>query len=223
MFASIGAAFRSLRSSAASGVLLTCVLLTLALFAAGVAGLEYLVSLLPQLGWPWINRALAILAPVMMLVLLWLTGGPVAALFAGLFLDKLAGKIEAQDYPADTPAPGLGFWTGLRSGLSLVLLVLGFDIAMLPLSLALPGPGEVLTLFGNGWLLGREYFELVALRHVAPGMARAVRTRHRWRITAGGLLIALLSVVPLINLVAPLFGVALMVHLFKRIQRGAIR
>ena len=83
MFASIGAAFRSLRSSAASGVLLTCVLLTLALFAAGVAGLEYLVSLLPQLGWPWINRALAILAPVMMLVL------AVAAKIGFVFSPKL--------------------------------------------------------------------------------------------------------------------------------------
>lgn len=223
MFASIGRALRSLVSPGFSGVLLTCVLLTLLLFAAAVVGLEYLISLLPQLGSPWVNRALEVLAPVLMLVLLWFAGGPVTAIFAGLFLDRLAAKIEARDYPADPPAPGLGFWTGLRTGLALALQVLVLDLALLPLDLAFPGPGEVMTLIGNGWLLGREYFELAALRHLPPDQAAALRLRHRWRITAGGLTIALFSMVPLLNLVAPLFGVALMVHLFKRIQHGSPR
>jgi CysZ protein len=222
MFASIGRALRSLGSPPFSGVLLKSMLLTFLLFAACVAGLEYLITLLPQLGWPQVNRALEFLAPVLMLVLLWLAGGPVAALFAGLFLDGLAAKIEARDYPADPPAPGLGFWTGLRTGLSLVLMVLGLNAVLLPLDLAFPGPGEVINLIGNGWLLGREYFELAALRHLPPDQAASLRQRYRWRITGGGLMIALLSIIPLLNLVAPLFGVALMVHLFKRIQHGSV-
>ncbi len=219
MFASIRAALRSMASPALSGVLWKSIGLTLVLFAAGLLGLEYLIALLPQLGSPLVNQALEWMAPILVLVMLWLLGGPVAALFAGLFLDGLAAKIEARDYPGDPPARGLGFWAGLKTGLSLTLLVLGLDIALLPLDILFPGPAEIATLTANGWLLGREYFELAALRHLPAPQVAALRLRYRGRITAAGLAVGLLSMVPLLNLVAPLFGVALMVHLFKRIQR----
>jgi CysZ protein len=217
MFASMAAALRSLGSPAFSGVLFKSIGLTLLLFVAGLAGLEYLVRILPVP--PLAREALEWLAPVMILVLLWLAGGPVAALFGGLFLDGLAARIEARDYPADPPGRDMPILTGIRTGVSLTLLVLGFDLAMLPLDIALPGPGEIITLIGNGWLLGREYFELAALRHMPLAEARALRLRHRGAITGGGLVVALLAMVPLLNLIAPLFGVALMVHLFKRIQK----
>ena len=223
MFASVGAALRSLVSPALGGVLVKSILLTLVLFAVGLAGLEYGIALMPQLGSPVVTRALEWLAPVLTILLLWLLGGPVAALFAGLFLDGLAAKIEARDYPSDPPAPGLSLMAGLRTGLSLTLLVLGFDVAMLPLDVTFPGPAEVATLLGNGWLLGREYFELAALRHLSPAQTSDLRLHYRGRITAAGLLIALASMVPLVNLIAPLFGAALMVHLFKRIQHEAVQ
>ncbi len=173
MFASMGRALALFFTPAAFGVLVKSVLFTLLMFALGCAGLEYLVRVLPFP--PMAREALAWLAPVMTLVLLWLAGGPVAALFAGLFLDVLAGRIEARDYPADPPAPGIGLWTGRKTGIALTLRVLGFDLAMLPLDVAVPGPAEVATLLGNGLLLGREYFELAALRHLPPDKVAALR------------------------------------------------
>jgi len=220
MFASMGRALGVFASPDVFGVLLKAVLLTLVLFVLGLAGLEYLVRVVPL---PEMARqALEWLAPVMTLVLLWLAGGPVAALFAGLFLDGLAGRIEAREYPGDPPAPGIGLWTGLKTGVTLTLLVLGFDLAMLPLDVAVPGPAEVATLLGNGLLLGREYFELAALRHLPADKVAALRKRYRTPIMLGGVGIALLSMLPLLDLIAPLFGVALMVHLFKRIQHETV-
>jgi CysZ protein len=219
MFASMVRAFRLLGSPAALGLLAKAAGLTLLLFLLSFAALEYGISLLPQLGSPAINRALEWLAPVLVLLLLWLLGGPVAALFAGLFLDGLAARIEAEDYPRDPPARGIGLVTGLRAGLGLALLVLCFDLALLPLDAAFPGPAELLTLLGNGWLLGREYFELAALRHLPRREVARLRRRFRGRIAAAGLAIAFFAMLPLFNLLAPLFGVALMVHLFKRIQQ----
>ncbi|HEX3753901.1 MAG TPA: EI24 domain-containing protein [Rhizomicrobium sp.] len=218
MFASMTRALRLLGSPAALNVLLKSIGLTLLLFVLGFLALEYGIALLPQLGSPAVNSALEWLAPVLFLVLLWLLGGPVAALFAGLFLEGLAARIEATDYPNDPPAPGMGFWTGLRTGAALALLVLCFDIALLPLDAAFPGPAELATLLGNGWLLGREYFELAVLRHLPREAVAQLRRRYRGRITMGGIAIAFFSMLPLLNLIAPLFGVALMVHLFKRIQ-----
>lgn len=222
MFASVAAAFRLFGDKMLVGVLFKSVALTLLLFALGCIGLEYLIRLLPVLGSPLVNQLLEWLAPVMLLVLLWLLGGPVAALFASLFLDKIAARIEARDYPKDAPAPGMSAITGIRTGVALTLAVLGVDIALLPLDLTTVGLAELATLLANGWLLGREYFELAALRHLPRDQVQALRRRYRGRITAGGLLIALASMVPGVNLVAPLFGTAMMVHLFKRIQHGPV-
>ena len=103
--------------------------------------------------------------------------------------------------------------------MSLTLLVLGADLLLLPLDIALPGLGEFLSLIANGWLLGWEYFELAALRHLPVAQADRLRRSHGWQVWGGGVLIALLSEIPLLDLIAPLFGTALMVHLFHRIAQ----
>jgi CysZ protein len=221
MFASARKAWGLIFDPAFHGLVLRSALLTLALFAAGLVLTEFLLAQLPVLGNPAVNRALELLAPILFVFLLGALGAPVTALFGSLFLDRLAAGIEARDYPADPPAGSGAFAVALKAGLRLTLLVLGADIALLPLDIGLPGIGELASLVVNGWLLGREYFELVALRHLPLGQADALRRQHRGTILAGGILISLLSAIPLADLFAPLFGAALMVHLFKQIQQGA--
>lgn len=218
---SLGAALRNLIDGHLTGTLLRALALTLLLFAGLLAAGEWALGVLPMLGAPWVNRALEWLLPLLTLMALVLAGGPVAALFAGLFLDGLAGRIEARDYPGDPPATGLPFRAGLAAGLKLAGAVLCADLVLLPFGLVLPGIAQLATLLVNGWLLGREYFELVALRHVGVGDARALRRRFAAPVTLAGLLLALAAMIPLINLVAPLFGTALMVHLFRRTRKAA--
>ena len=69
----------------------------------------------------------------------------------------------------------------------------------------------------NAYLLGREYFELVALRHVDGLTAKRLRLRYSGRIFVAGLVIAAFVAIPIINLLAPLFATAFMVHLYKSI------
>jgi CysZ protein len=45
-----------------------------------------------------------------------------------------------------------------------------------------------------------------------------MRARYSTRIYAAGLLIAILTAVPIVDLIAPFFGSALMAHLFKRLS-----
>lgn len=219
MLASLGRALKNLTDGQLLPTLLKSVGLTLLLFAILLAAGEWGLAALPALGSPWVNRVLEALLPILTVLGLIFLGGPVAALFASLFLDGVAARIEARDYPADAPAPGVPFWTGLKAGLGLMAAVLAVDLVLLPFDLALPGLAELATLLANGWLLGREYFELVALRHLDRDEAAALRRRFGPSITLAGTLLALLTMIPLLNLVAPLFGTALMVHLFKRIQK----
>jgi CysZ protein len=220
MFASMGRALRLIFDPAFAGIVVKALLLTVLLFAAGLGVAEYLLSLLPVLGNVWVNRALEWLAPVLFVMGGVVLGPPVAALFASLFLDKIADKIERRDYPATAAKPA-SFAVTLRAGLKLAALVLGINLLLLPFDIGLPGIGEIFSIAANGWLLGREYFELAALRHMPPQDASGLRRNHAGTVWACGTLIALSSMVPLINLVAPLFGTALMVHLFHRMRRQA--
>jgi CysZ protein len=216
MFASVGRAVRLIFDPAFAGIAAKAVLLTLLLFAAGLALSEYALSLLPVLGNRLINTALEVLTPFLFLFGGIVLGPPVAALFASLFLDQVATRIEARDYPGAVARPA-SFAVTLRAGLKLAALVLGVNLVLLPFDLGLPGLGELLSLGANGWLLGREYFELAALRHMDLAQAETLRRENGRAIWLGGLLIALASMVPLLNLAAPLFGTALMVHLFHRV------
>ncbi|HWA91598.1 MAG TPA: EI24 domain-containing protein [Rhizomicrobium sp.] len=219
MFASLGRALASFFDPTLIGTMLKALFLTILLFVALLAGLEYLLQMLPTLGAPWVNRVLEILAPVLAIIGLFTVGGPVAALFASLYLDRVADAIEARSYAAEPKAPGASWSTSLGAGIRLAGLVILVDLLLLPADALLPGAGELMTLVANGFLLGREYFELAALRHLQRGAADALRKRNAGRIFAAGMIISAFTFVPLVNFIAPLFGAALMVHLYKRLAR----
>ena len=220
MFASLARAARLIFDPAFAGIVVKSLLLTLLLLAAALALTEYGLSCLPVLGNPWVNRVLEWIAPLLFVFGGIFLGPPVAALFASLFLDQIANRIEARDYP-DQPPRGASFATTLRTGLKLAALVIGVNLILLPFDIGLPGVGEILSLAANGWLLGREFFELAALRHMPLDDATKLRRANGGVIWLSGVLIALASMVPLLNLVAPLLGTALMVHLFHRMTRPA--
>jgi len=219
MFASLGRAFAVFVDPAFGRVLVRGLFMTIFLFVLLLAGLEYLLNYLPTLGSAWVNRALEILAPVIVVIGIFTVGGPVAALFASLYLHRVAAAIEAHTYPDDPKAPGLRWAAGVGAFFRLAGLVILADLALLPLDAALPFVGEVVTVIVNGFLLGREYFELEALRHLSREAADALRGRNPARIYGAGLIIAVLTEVPFANFAAPLFGAALMVHLYKRLAR----
>ena len=218
MFASITRATRLFFDPGLYGLVLRSVLFTLLLFLTGLAAVEIILAQLPALGNPIVNQALELLAPVLFLFLLGILGAPVAAFFGTFYLDRVADRIEARDYP---PARGLagGTWPKIKAGLRLAGMILAADILMLPLVIGLPGIGMLLVTIVNGWLLGWEYFEQVATRHLDLAQADALRKSHGWQLWVGGILIAFLSEVPLLDLIAPLFGTALMVHLFHRVAQ----
>jgi CysZ protein len=153
---------------------------------------------------------------------MFILGAPVAALFASLYLDRVAQTVEARAYPNDPSAPGMTTRTAIAAGARLagLALVLNLGLALMDTELILvPALPELITILVNGWLLGREYFELAALRHMSRAAAGNLRRRHGGSVFAGGTMISLASAFPLANLFAPLFGAALMVHLMKRFLR----
>jgi CysZ protein len=221
VFASLGRAIGNFFDGTLRGVVLKSIGLTLLLFIVLIAGLEFGMAHLPTLGWPWVNRALEILAPLLFIVFIFVIGPPVAALFASLFLGRIADTIEARAYPADAATPGAPSSTIVGAAVRLAVLALALNAGLLVVDAELieaPPVAELITILANGWLLGREYFELAALRHMSRAAADNLRKKHGGKIFMGGTMISLLSSVPVVNFVAPLFGAAFMVHLYKRLR-----
>jgi CysZ protein len=218
MFASAGRAFRMIFEPALFGVVLRSFLLSFLIFALLFVATEYAVGHLPLLHWPWLNTLLALLAPVLVIVLAFFLGAPVAAIFASLYLNRVAKAVEAKYYAADAPAAGAPFIASVVVALRLLAWIVVFALALLPVDVAVPVVGSLASLVVNAGLLGREYFELAALRHLPREKVDAMRRRHRLGILGAGLVIAALAEIPIVNFVAPLYGAAFMVHLFKHFQ-----
>jgi CysZ protein len=219
MFASAAKAIRFFFDPVFAGIVLRALGLTLLLFVLLFASAEYGLSQLPVLGTHWLNAALEWAALPLFILSMFFLGAPVAALFASLYLDRIADKLEARDYPHGIRGKDLTWRTAMAAGLRLTVLVIILNVLLLPLDFTLPGLAEIFGLLANGWLLGREFFELAALRHISREDADILRADHIGMVFGGGVLIALLSMIPLLDLFAPLFGAAFMVHLFQRISR----
>jgi uncharacterized protein involved in cysteine biosynthesis len=56
------------------------------------------------------------------------------------------------------------------------------------------------------------------LRYRPVAEARALRKQHQGTVFVAGLFIALFVSIPIVNLATPLFGMAFMVHMHKRLS-----
>ena len=205
--------------------------LTLVLFVALQAAIFWALRLwlpggvtLPWLGQIEFGQVLSwgslALFPVMGIFLM----APVAAGFAGLFAETVAEKVEAIHYP-DRRGTSLDFFDGLLESVAVVLAVLGVLVISLILTPFIGPFAPLLFLGANGWLLGREFFAMVARRHVGPDHADELRRRERVAVVALGVAIAALLTVPVVNVVVPVLAAASFTHLFHLVTRrdGRIR
>ena len=140
----------------------------------------------------------------------------VTALVASFFADQIADEVERVHYPADPPGAALPLWRSMLEGGQTALLAVLVYICAVPF-LLFAGVGAVMFFLATAWLLGREYFELAAMRFRPPDEAKALRKRNAGAVYVGGLLIAAFVSIPVVNLATPLFAMSLMVHVHKRL------
>jgi CysZ protein len=191
-------------------------LLLFALLLAALAGFFALTTLVP---WPWLDTVIAVVAGAGLAAAFIVLAVPVTAMFAGLYLDRIAEVIERVHYPADAPGRAPPALTAFRGGVEFAAVALLVNLIALPfLFFAI---GAVVMVVANAWLLSREYFEMVSLRHMTKAEARRLRHENRRRIFLSGFLPAALALVPLANLLLPLYATAYFTHLFKALQRKA--
>ncbi len=216
MFAAAALAFSQLFTPPFRAVLFKSLGLTLALLVVSIIAITTAFGALVALP-GWVEWGIQIVGGLGLVVGSVFLVAPITALFAGMYIDEIAESVERTHYTQDPPGKTLGVFDGLGISLRFGLVVVAVNIGVL-LLLLLPGINIMAFYLGNGYLLGREFFEMAAMRYMTPGEARALRREKRVRVFLSGLLIAGLVSVPLLNLLTPLFATAFMLHTVKDVM-----
>jgi hypothetical protein len=124
---------------------------------------------------------------------------------------------SASIIPPNAPASALPFGLAITEGGKTALLTIAVYLVALPF-VFFAGIGFIVFFIATAWLLGREYFELAAMRFRSPADAKVMRKQHAATVFTAGLFIAAFVSIPIVNLATPLFGMAFMVHMHKRLS-----
>lgn len=196
------------------GVLGACAMLSIACFAGLWFGIDWAIE-------TWLAGSDGFLAElaskggglIAALVLAYFLFPVVATAFISLFLERIAKTVEDQHYPHLPPAKGLPILASLAVTARFVILIIGANVLLLVL-LFFPPVYAVMWFVVNGWLIGREYLELVSMRRISVRDTDQLRQRRGTEMLMTGVVLAVLLPIPLFNMVLPVFATCVMVHRF---------
>ncbi|WP_439103219.1 EI24 domain-containing protein [Celeribacter marinus] len=143
---------------------------------------------------------------------------PVASAFTGIFLDDVAEAVEDRHYPDLPDAPRQNMSDTIMDSLSFLGIMIGANAIALVLYLLFNVAAPLIFWALNGFLLGREYFQMAAMRRLGRAGAKAARKRHVGEIWIAGALMAIPLSIPLVNLLIPVLGAATFTHMFMRLE-----
>lgn len=216
MFSALAAAFGDLGDPRVRAVLWKSLGLALLVLALLAIGLWFLVAWLAHFDIGWLNKLVEFAAGFGVVILAWFLFPAAVTSTLGVFLDQVSEAVEQRHYPHLPRARPQSWGEIIRQTLVFTAVAVGLNLLLLPFYLLLiwfPPAYAVLFYGVNGYLLGREYFEQVAMRRLDPEGARRLRLAHQGRILLAGIAIAFLLTVPVLNLIAPVLATAFMSHL----------
>ena len=201
--------------------------LTIALLVGIYAGLLWLIEWLtaepislPGVGevtWlgdllGWGSLGLVIVMSIFLMV-------PVASAITSLFLDEVAQAVEDQHFSNLPDVPRVSFWDGLRDTVNFLGVLIDANLFAFILYAIFPFAAIFIFYALNGYLLGREYFQLAAMRRIGRTRAKELRKQHQSTIWMAGCLMAVPLSIPLINLFIPILVAATFTHQYRALSR----
>ena len=188
-------------------------------FAALWLALGFILQHTTITAWPWINTAIEVLGGLAAIVLTFLLFPGVVAAVLSLFAERIIRAVEQRHYPALPPPREQPLLEQIALALRFLGVVVLLNLLVLPLYLV-PVVNALIFYALNGYLLGREYFEMVAPRRLDSEPRRELWRRRRLGFFLAGVAFAFLSTLPLVNLLAPALAAAAMTHLVESYRRA---
>ncbi|MBK1666263.1 hypothetical protein CKO38_17305 [Rhodospirillum rubrum] len=221
MLNALAKAFAQLGDPKVRRVLLISIGLTILGYIGLVAGLSFGLGAVQATDIAWLDTVIDWAAGGAVVVVALLFFPALVTLVSGLFLDGVADAVDARHY-SDLGAPRpIPLSETVISTLQFTLITVGLNILALPLYLLVPGVSLIAFYALNGYLIGREFFELAAHRRMDRASALALRRQRRGRLWVLGAAIAFLTTIPFLNLLVPVIGTAAMVHMVEALRRSS--
>jgi CysZ protein len=218
--------FGQLLDRRVAAVFLKSILLTLLVFAGVSVGIWLGMHWLTESFAAWLGgrqwaRGIADVATLVLVLLsLWLLFRAIAVAVISIFADEIVQAVEARHYPGalatarDVP---LGRSVAMGLGSVVRLIVINLLLSPLYIMLLITGVGTPIAFFlVNSWLLGRDFGDMVAARHMPAGQLPTWRGRTRFRRFALGAFGTGIFFIPGLNLLAPIIGAAMAAHAFHQ-------
>jgi len=209
------------RSVLLRGIGLTVVLLVLACAGAiwlinNLAGTEISLPFVGAV--PWLNDVLNYSGIALVLILPIFLMVPVASAITSMFLDEVAQAVEDRHYSTLPPVGSTPIRDAVLDSVGFLGVLIVANLLALVLYVLFPPLAPFIFWGLNGFLLGREYFTLAAMRRVGRTEARRMRARHSTTIWLAGTLMAIPLAFPLVNLAVPIIGAATFTHIFHALN-----
>jgi uncharacterized protein involved in cysteine biosynthesis len=206
------------------GILLRSLVVTLVIFVVCGIALAWLLDGVDPCDWvgldscPLDASASGWSALLLVLLGIWFLFPAIALGVISGYVDRIAAAIEVRHYPeASASARPLGIWGALALGLKSSLRLIAYNLVALPFYVVLlfTGVGALLLFVAvNGIAFGHDLGELVASRHGDKLGRRLWLASTRAPRAAIGMVMTGLFLMPFVNLLAPVLGVAMAVHLY---------
>lgn len=167
----------------------------------------------------WINTAVNWGTGTFAVVVGWFILPAFMVIFAGVFQETTIYRVEKVFYPDDIRTVAPRFWPDLWHDIKFTAKALSLNIIILPLYFF--GIGFVISILLNSYLLGHEFFESAAGYHLGKASAKKLSKENKLVVYGSGFMIALMTLIPILNLLMPIVAIVWMVHVYHNIKASS--
>ncbi len=207
--------FLSFKKANLFGLMFLCAVLAIAIVVGAVVGITWMTAHFVNIERGWLDTLINWIAGILTGVGGWFMLPVLTVLIAGLFQEKVIQRVDSLFYPDAVLHENLNFWHELWHDIKFTAWALFLNLLVLPFYLF--GIGFLVSIVLNSYLLGQEFFEAAAGYHIGKENAKELSKQYRRVIYTGGFVITLMTLVPLLNLIVPVFAVVWMVHVYHNI------
>lgn len=189
-----------------------CAFLAVVVVIMLVSGLTWMTASMVDLERGWLDMSVNWIVGITLGIGGWFMLPVLVILISGVFQEITISLVEKVDYPDKSRETEPSFWEDIWHDVRFVLKALALNLLILPFYLI--GIGFLLSIALNTYLIGREFFEGAAGYHLGKPKARELGRQHKKIVYSSGLILTLMTLLPVVNLFVPIIAIVWMVHVY---------